>query len=249
MARVGDIFLGRYELLRELPAPGFVGAFLAMDNSLQRQVEITLLKPQFAAHASFTDRFLAEAKKVMELDDPSIARVYDVGRDPVSGSCFIIAEQVEGQVLTQYVRGSTPSATRATTIIRDVAGGLDRLGHGADAGLVRASDRRGATGFHMGFSASAGPALYPALAASDARTEAAGADRRMRTDDAGACGRGALPRGRRRRSPVWWSRCRLRARGSALAAVDQRLRRRPLQRRPVLSKCWCPTSATSRTWP
>lgn len=124
MTSVGDIFLGRYELLRELAAPGFVVTFLATDNNLQRKVEVTVLKPQFAAHTAFADRFLAEVKKVMELDHPSITRVYDVGRDEGTGACFIIAEQVEGATLSRYVRDSRPNASRAAAIVRDVAGGL-----------------------------------------------------------------------------------------------------------------------------
>ena len=133
MAEVGESFLGRYTLLENLPAPAFVTTYLATDDNLNRRVEITILQPRFAAHAEFAARFADAAKRVMDLDHPAIARVYDVGTDAQTGSGFVVSEHVAGTHLSRYIRDHQPSINEALGLMENVFGALAQA---HEAGVV-----------------------------------------------------------------------------------------------------------------
>lgn len=133
MAEVGESFLGRYTLLEKLPAPAFVTTFLAADDNLNRRVEVTILQPRFAAHAEFASSFADAAKRVMDLDHPAIARVYDVGTDAQTGSGFVVSEHVAGTHLSRYIRDHQPSTNEALGLMENVFGALAQA---HEAGVV-----------------------------------------------------------------------------------------------------------------
>lgn len=133
MAEVGESFLGRYTLLEKLPAPAFVTTFLATDDNLNRRVEITILQPRFAAHAEFAARFSEAIKRVMDLDHPAIARVYDVGSDAQTNSRFVVTEHVAGTHLSRYIRDHQPTTNEALGLMENIFGALAQA---HDAGVV-----------------------------------------------------------------------------------------------------------------
>jgi serine/threonine-protein kinase len=133
MTEVGDSFLGRYTLLEKLPAPAFVATFLATDDNLNRRVEITILQPRFAAHAEFAARFADAAKRVMDLDHPAIARVYDVGTDLKTGSGFVVTEHVAGTHLSRYIRDNRPAIHETLGLVENV---FSALAQAHQAGVV-----------------------------------------------------------------------------------------------------------------
>lgn len=133
MTEVGDSFLGRYTLLEKLPAPAFVATFLATDDNLNRRVEITILQPRFAAHAEFAARFADAAKRVMDLDHPAIARVYDVGTDLKTGSGFVVTEHVAGTHLSRYIRDNRPAINETLGLVENV---FSALAQAHQAGVV-----------------------------------------------------------------------------------------------------------------
>jgi len=124
VAEVGDLFLGRYSLLEKHEAPAFVSSFVATDKNLNRSVEVTILASRFAAHREFATRFVTEAKRVMTLDHPAIARIYDVGSDERQSLYYLIAEHVQGTTLSRYVRTSQPSSAEAAKLFEAILGGL-----------------------------------------------------------------------------------------------------------------------------
>ena len=53
--------------------------YLAVQESLDREVAIKLMSPFLAEDSTFAERFLREAKIVAKLSHPNIVAVYDVG--------------------------------------------------------------------------------------------------------------------------------------------------------------------------
>ena len=126
------VFNGRYELLRRIARGGMADVYLARDVSLDRQVAVKVLFPEFANDPSFVERFRREAKAAANLNHPNIVGIYDWGQE--QGTYYIVMEYVVGRSMADVLRSTGPlSPDRAAEIASDVAEGLSSA-HGA--GLV-----------------------------------------------------------------------------------------------------------------
>ncbi len=56
--------------------------FLAVQDSLQREVALKVMSPALAADRTFADRFVGEARTIAELNHPNIVSIHDVGVTP-----------------------------------------------------------------------------------------------------------------------------------------------------------------------
>jgi formylglycine-generating enzyme required for sulfatase activity/tRNA A-37 threonylcarbamoyl transferase component Bud32 len=76
---VGPISIPGYEIERELGVGGMARVYLAIQTSLERRVALKVMAPALAADASFSKRFLREARTIASLTHPHIVAVYEVG--------------------------------------------------------------------------------------------------------------------------------------------------------------------------
>ncbi len=104
----GDVFAGRYRLLRKLGSGGMADVWLAEDAELKRRVAIKILHERYANDAQFVERFRREATHAAGLSHQNIVSIYD--RGSVNGSYFIVMEYVEGRTLKELLltRGPCP---------------------------------------------------------------------------------------------------------------------------------------------
>ena len=106
--------------------------YLARDVSLDRQVAVKVLFPEFANDPSFVERFRREAKAAANLNHPNIVGIYDWGQE--QGTYYIVMEYVVGRSMADVLRSTGPlSPDRAAEIASDVAQGLSSA---HSAGLV-----------------------------------------------------------------------------------------------------------------
>lgn len=73
---------------------------------------LKILSPELSQSALHRRLLVEEASLVRKLAHENIVRVYDWGRDPATGSIFIVMEYLEGQDIEQYLR---QQLTRTTT--------------------------------------------------------------------------------------------------------------------------------------
>ncbi len=113
--------LGNLEL-RELIGVGSMGAvFRAMDASLEREVAVKVLRPEYGGSDEIARLFLDEARAAAALKHENVLPIYDVARDPGEGSYYVMPF-VEGGRLADLIRekGGLPPdvfsdiATKAT---------------------------------------------------------------------------------------------------------------------------------------
>src|ERR671920_2606551 len=97
---IGRLISGRYRLIAPLGEGGMATLWRALDEQLDREVAVKLLRPQFGADAGFTARFKQEARAAGSLSHPNIVSVYDYGTDPTSSEQYIVMELVEGRDLS-----------------------------------------------------------------------------------------------------------------------------------------------------
>ena len=131
---VGDI-IGTYRLERLLGEGGMGRVFLAFHQSLKKEFAIKLIKPLWASHPQFLERFRVEAESLGRLRHPAIVTVTDFGFDPTRNQLpFLVMEYLEGSTLSQEIRtrGALP-VQEALAIFRVIAKGLD---HAHDQGVL-----------------------------------------------------------------------------------------------------------------
>ena len=76
--------------------------YLALDETLQRQVAIKLMNREVASDSDQLERFRREARAVAQLSHPHIVGVIDAGED--EGRPYIVFEYVEGETLKERIR-------------------------------------------------------------------------------------------------------------------------------------------------
>ena len=80
--------------------------YLARDVSLDRQVAVKVLFPEFANDPSFVERFRREAKAAANLNHPNIVGIYDWGQE--QGTYYIVMEYVVGRSMADVLRSTGP---------------------------------------------------------------------------------------------------------------------------------------------
>lgn len=138
---------GRYLLLRRMSRGGMGEIFLAKSGEIQGFEKLFVIKkilPHLSKNASFTERFVDEAKISINLNHANIVPVYEVG--VVGSDHFLALEYVEGRDLRRilsrcYECDVAMPPDVALMIAREVASGLSyahrrRDEHGKDLEIV-----------------------------------------------------------------------------------------------------------------
>lgn len=98
--------LNDYQVLRRLGRGGMADVYVALNQSLDRQVALKVLRRQLAGDGEYVERFRREARAAAKLNHPNIVQVYDVGR---SGDYHYIAQElIDGLNLKEQVEKQGP---------------------------------------------------------------------------------------------------------------------------------------------
>nr|WP_082207061.1 protein kinase [Corallococcus macrosporus] len=95
----GPVRFGPYTLARRIGAGGMGEVFLAREESPRRACVVKKVLPQLMASPQFAGRFRDEARVVVRLHHPNIARVYAMGE--VDGQLYLSMEYVQGKTLSR----------------------------------------------------------------------------------------------------------------------------------------------------
>jgi serine/threonine-protein kinase len=156
---IGRLVGGRYRLIGPLGEGGMATLWRAVDEQLDREVAVKLLRPQYSNDPGFTARFKQEARAAGSLAHPNIVPVYDYGTDAESGGQYIVMQLIDGRdlsaVLAEHghlevddavriaigVAAALEAAHRRGIIHRDVKPGNILIDHDVkvtDFGIARA---------------------------------------------------------------------------------------------------------------
>ncbi|MGH2427721.1 MAG: Stk1 family PASTA domain-containing Ser/Thr kinase [Candidatus Limnocylindria bacterium] len=152
---IGRLISGRYRLIAPLGEGGMATIWRGVDEQLDREVAVKLLRPQFGSDTGFTARFKQEARAAGSLSHQHIVSVYDYGTDGDKGDQYIVMELIEGRDLSSVLRergslgtddavrvaigtaGALEAAHRKGIVHRDVKPGNILI---TDAGDVKVTD-------------------------------------------------------------------------------------------------------------
>nr|WP_240917904.1 Stk1 family PASTA domain-containing Ser/Thr kinase [Phycicoccus sp. HDW14] len=85
--------------------------YLALDERLDREVALKVMRPHLAHDETFVSRFRREARSAAALSHPNVVAVYDQGQD--DGSVFLAMEYVPGLTLRDVLREEGTLSPRA----------------------------------------------------------------------------------------------------------------------------------------
>ena len=111
-----------YRLLRQLGRGGMATVYLAMQESVDREVALKVMSPALLADPNFGERFLREAKIVAKLHHRHVVGIHDVGR---SGDHHYIAMEYLGGGPVLHKDGNPRPVAFALRVIREIATALD----------------------------------------------------------------------------------------------------------------------------
>lgn len=113
---------GRYRFVRLIGEGGMGTVFAAHDETLERDVSVKIIKPQFLGDPAMRFRLQREAKVVARIQHPGVTAVYDAG-DLEGGSAYLVMELLKG---------------------RDLSGLLSAFGAGTPVQIARLARQAGA---------------------------------------------------------------------------------------------------------
>jgi serine/threonine protein kinase len=117
-----DIHIPGYRILRPLGEGGMASVFLAVQESLDREVALKIMAPALAANAEFTERFIKEGRITAKLAHANLVTVFDIGSHGTV--YYLAAEYIPGGSLREKVQAGM-SVGEALDVACDVARGLD----------------------------------------------------------------------------------------------------------------------------
>ena len=128
----GELLAGRFEILAVIGSGGMGIVYKARDRSLEEDVALKVLRPEFASTQEAARRFLSEIKLARKVSDRHVCRIFEYGED--AGLRYICMELVDGVNLKQLVQdqGALPPADAYEAAIQ-IADGLSAI---HEAGVI-----------------------------------------------------------------------------------------------------------------
>jgi len=115
--------LDHYVLTEIIGEGGMGTVWKARDTTLDRDVAIKVLPPEFTSNPERLARFEREAKAVAALSHPNIVAIHGFGTH--EGTAYAVIELLEGRALDQHLEDGPLPPRKALEIARQVATGLD----------------------------------------------------------------------------------------------------------------------------
>ncbi len=111
-----------YRVLQPLGVGGMASVYLAVQESLDREVALKVMAPALAANQEFADRFLKEGRITARLSHPNLVTVFDIGRH--ENLYYLAAEYIPGGTLRERMNRGM-QVHEVLELVRDIAAGLN----------------------------------------------------------------------------------------------------------------------------
>jgi serine/threonine-protein kinase len=124
---VGQVFHGRYEIVRCLKSGGMGAVYECVHLTTQKRRALKVMLPQMLANAGLRDRFALEARVTAKIESEHIVETFDAGVDDATGAPFLVMELLRGEDLASLVqrRGPLPVGD-VVLLLAQAALALDR---------------------------------------------------------------------------------------------------------------------------
>ena len=116
-----EIQIPGYRIEKAIGKGAMSTVYLGVQESLERPVALKILSPRLADDATFTQRFIKEARIIGKLGHPNVVTIFDAGNH--EELFYIAMEYLEGATLKERIKtGLSPE--QAVNILRQIAQAL-----------------------------------------------------------------------------------------------------------------------------
>jgi serine/threonine-protein kinase PpkA len=122
-ASVTSLEIPGYRVLRELGEGGMARVFVAVQESLEREVAIKVLSTELVSDPEFCQRFLKEGRTLAQITHPHVVTIFDSGEH--QGVYYMCMELIRGGTLEERIAKGELSMTQSIGILKQVAGALE----------------------------------------------------------------------------------------------------------------------------
>lgn len=130
---IGQVVLGRYEILRRIGSGGMGAVYAAKQLTIDREVAVKVLRGDLMSNEHIRERFRREAEIIGKLRHPNTIQLIDYG-ETEDGLALMVMELLVGTPLDERLKESGPmSIAEAIQIGIDVS---SSLAEAHEAGLV-----------------------------------------------------------------------------------------------------------------
>jgi serine/threonine protein kinase/predicted Zn-dependent protease len=98
----GSVFAGRYEILEELGEGGMGKVYRVVDQKINEEVALKLIRPEIAADKNTIERFGNEMKLARKIAHRNVCKMYHLSEE--AGNHYIVMEYVRGEDLKGMIR-------------------------------------------------------------------------------------------------------------------------------------------------
>jgi len=109
-----------FKVIRKVGEGGMATVYLALQESLDREVALKVMSPALAANANFCEQFMKEGRIAAKLTHPHLMTVHDIGEE--NGVYYLASEYLPAGTLRERMEGI--GVAEVLEIARDVAAGL-----------------------------------------------------------------------------------------------------------------------------
>ena len=113
---------GKYTIRRPIGKGGMGRVYLAHDSHLDREVALKVPELEAGDREMVRERFYREARAAANLRHPNVCPVYEVGE--IDGVPYLTMAYIEGSVLHEWVRGTTPTREARVRLVQVIAAAL-----------------------------------------------------------------------------------------------------------------------------
>jgi serine/threonine protein kinase len=99
--QIGSIIDGSYRVVGPLGQGGMGVVLLAVDQRLEREVAVKLIRPAYVANKKAHDRFLIEARAMARVHHENVVEIYAFGQ--IGGSPYFIMEYIPGNNIANWL--------------------------------------------------------------------------------------------------------------------------------------------------
>ena len=103
---VGEVFAGRYRIVRLLKVGGMSFVYEAFDEKVQQKIALKILKPGLTDDETTIRRFQGEVRLARRIGHQNVCRIFDL--EESNGVMFISMEMIEGVNLKEHIQKSGP---------------------------------------------------------------------------------------------------------------------------------------------
>ena len=135
---IGELILGRFQIVRCLGSGGMGDVYEAMDRELSQRIALKTIRADIARDAAILARFKKEVQLARRVSGAQVCRIHELfvvqPTATMQGFCFLTMEFLDGVTLAEKLRLSGPFPWReAQRIATEICAGLSAI---HEAGVI-----------------------------------------------------------------------------------------------------------------